>query len=98
MCTQHHLTHFPSGIMADSKERQPEGGKSKSKKLLYAPVPIVREKELPLVRECADHLGPFGLTLWVVSMSMPKNCDTGFPCGMPFFSFVCCNFWTYIVD
>ena len=63
MHAQHHLTHFPNGNMANSKERQLEGGKSKSKKLLYTPVPIVREKEFLLVRECADHLGPFGLTL-----------------------------------
>ena len=55
--------------MAGSKE-------NKSLKLLYTPVPIVREKELLLVSECTDHLGQFGLTLWVVSMNqMPKNCD-----------------------
>ena len=71
--------------MANSKK---EG--VKSKKLLYTPVPIVGEKELLLVRECVDCLGPFGLTLWVVSMSMPKNCDTGFPCGMlDNFFFIC---------
>ena len=75
--------------MANSKEMQKLEG-VKSKKLLYTPVPIVREKELLLVRECADHLGPFGLTLWVVSMSMPKNCDTGFPHGMlDNFFFIC---------
>ena len=70
--------------MADSKKED-----VKSKKLLYTPVPIVGEKELLLVRECSDHLGPFGLTLWVVSMSMPKNCDTGFPHGMLDNFFIC---------
>ena len=62
-----HLTLSPSTNMASSKEK---------KKLLYTPVPIVREKELLLVNECTDHLGQFGLTLWVVSMNQTaKNCD-----------------------
>ena len=65
--------------------KQKEGGSSK---LLYTPVPIVREKEMLLVTECSDCLGQFGLTLWVVSMNQtPKNCDIlndiQFPCCMP---------------
>ena len=64
-CT--HLILSTSTNMAGSKEK---------KKLLYTPVPIVKEKELLLVNECTDHLGQFGLTLWVVSMNqIPKNCN-----------------------
>ena len=64
-----HLTLSPSSKMAGGKEK-------KSSKLLYTPVPIVREKELLLVNECTNRLDQFGLPLWVVSMNqMPKNCD-----------------------
>ena len=66
------------------KEKEGDGGS----KMLYTPVLIVREKEMLLVKECSDHLGQFGLTLWVVSMNqMPRNCNIlngiQFPCGMP---------------
>ena len=62
-----HLTLSPSANVPGSKEK---------KKLLYIPVPIVREKELLLVNECTNHLGQFSLTLLVVSMNqMPKNCN-----------------------
>ena len=67
-----HLTLSPGTNMAGSKG-----------KLLYTPVPIVSEKELLLVNECADRLAPYGLTLWVVSMDqMPKNCDLLNPTSM----------------
>ena len=95
-----HLTLSPSTNMAGSKG-----------KLLYTLVPIVSEKELLLVNECAHRLAPYGLTLWVVSMNqMPNNCDLlnpismehgmGMPCGnwiQQFLNtFVCHNSWMYI--
>ena len=74
--THAHLTLSPSSNMAGSKEK-------KSSKLLCAPVPIVREKELLLVNECTDHLGQFCLTLWLIGMNqMPKNCDLLNPISM----------------
>ena len=74
-CTLSQLTLSPSSKMA-SKEKEKQ-----SLKLLYTPVPIVREELL--VNECTDHLGQFGLTLWVVSMNqIPKNCDLLNPISM----------------
>ena len=96
-----HLTLSPSCNLASSKEK-------KSSKLLYTPILIVREKELLLVNECTDRLGPFGSTLWVVSMNqVPKNCDLLNPISMwhaharqkKFVNtFVCLNSWMYMVD
>ena len=82
------------------------GKEKKSSKLLLTPVCIVREKELLLVNKCIDHLGQFGLTLWVVSMNqMPKNCDllnlisTWHARQKKILNtFACHNSWTYMVD
>ena len=55
--------------------KEKEGGRGSSK-LLCTPIPVVKEKEILLVKECSNRLSQFRLTLWVVSMNeTPKNCD-----------------------
>ena len=77
MTFAHVLTYLANPSMLSSLAQM--AGKEKegdSTRLLYTLVPIVREKEMLLVKECSDRLGEFGLTLWVVSTNQtPKNCN-----------------------
>ena len=83
--------------MADSKERQLEGGKSKSKKLLYTPVPIVGGERVTIGQGMC---GP-SWSLWIDFMGCKYDYAQELRHWIStwhaiFFSFVCYNSCAYI--